>query len=120
MSRLNYAAIADRADALLLDLLLHHGIGRGEDLAGADVKSLQPALNEHLHMEIAEFNTGGVLIAAAGPVPSEGVYLRMLLEIIDHGTKVGAWMVDYDGIARLRRLDEGYLPIEPAEADESG
>jgi hypothetical protein len=109
MAEQDYEAIAGRSEAILLDLLLHAHLGTGAEEMRAAVQALQPALNANLHALLPSFVTGGVRIAAAGPVPSQRILLRILLEVIDHSVKMGMWTVDYDTSGRLRRVGDGYL-----------
>lgn len=109
MAAQDYEAIADRADALLLGLLLHSSLGANSEDMNAKVKGLQPALNAKLHEEYPGLAPWGVRIAGATPVPSLRIPLSILLEMVDQGFKVGMWTVDYDGSDHLQRRDEGYL-----------
>lgn len=116
----DYEALAYRADSILVDLMLSNGVGLDQNSTGADVKALQSALNARLHAEFREFSSGGVRIAGATPVPSRGVFMSILLEMIDHGIKEGMWTVEYDGAGHLRRLEQGYLHGKPKDERGSG
>jgi hypothetical protein len=111
-----YESLAEHADAILLDLLLGEDIAVGRKTSVADVKALQSDLNARLHAQFPAFATGGVYIAFAKPV--RDAFLSILLGMIDHGVKVGAWTVDYDGLGHLSRTEYGYLHSLPPDAEE--
>lgn len=119
----NYEPLADRADAILIDLLAAFGslLNQGADSNRTRLAlNLQVALNAQLRAEGAGDESTYVRVGAAGPVSSQGVFLRVMLEVIANGMKVGVWTVDYDGKGHLMRCPPGYIQGKMSHRGEGG
>lgn len=82
----DYGWLADRVDAILLDLLLTHGTPLHESAWGDERRnlalSLQKTLNARLEAEGVMPGSVSIRVGAASSVPSQGVFLRVMLEVI--------------------------------------